>query len=72
MMILIGKVERDKVESEEFKEIDYRRMLGKMEKWVVKIEDEERIKEMVRKELNREVKGSKGKVVVELKEEMMK
>jgi len=37
MILFIGQVARDQMEREAFQEIDYRRMLGPLTKWVAEI-----------------------------------
>src|SRR5499433_1624341 len=47
LVLLIGQVARDQEEREAFQEIDFRRMLGPLTKWVAEIDDARRIPELV-------------------------
>ncbi|ASY61282.1 Acetolactate synthase large subunit (plasmid) [Sinorhizobium sp. CCBAU 05631] len=53
MLLFISQVAREQTEREAFREIDYRRMFGQMAKWVVEIEDDARIPELVSQAFHR-------------------
>lgn len=71
MILFIGQVASDQVEREAFQELDYRRMFGQMAKWVVQIDDANRIPELVSQAFHRAVNGRPGPVVVALPEDML-
>jgi len=71
MLLFIGQVASDQVEREAFQELDYRRMFGQMAKWVVQIDDAERIPELVSQAFHRAVNGRPGPVVIALPEDML-
>ena len=71
MILFIGQVASDQVEREAFQEVDYRRMFGQMAKWVVQIDDANRIPELVSQAFHRAVNGRPGPVVVALPEDML-
>src|SRR5258706_3977463 len=71
MILFIGQIAREQVEREAFEEVDYRRMLGQMAKWVVQIDDAARIPELISQAFHRAVNGRAGPVVVVLPEDML-
>ena len=71
MILFIGQVARDQIEREAFQEVDYRRMFGQMAKWVVQIDDAERIPELINQAFQRAMNGRPGPVVVALPEDML-
>ncbi|WP_353228345.1 thiamine pyrophosphate-binding protein [Pseudomonas qingdaonensis] len=71
MILFIGQVARDQVEREAFQEIDYRRMFGQMAKWVVEVDDAERLPELLSQAFHRATNGRPGPVVVALPEDML-
>lgn len=71
MLLFIGQVASDQVEREAFQELDYRRMFGQMAKWVVQIDDAERIPELISQAFHRAVNGRPGPVVIALPEDML-
>ena len=71
LILLIGQVARDQVEREAFQEIDYRRMLGPMTKWVAEIDDARRIPELVSQAFHRATSGRPGPVALALPEDML-
>ncbi len=71
LILLIGQVARDQVEREAFQEIDFRRMLGQMTKWVAEIQDARRIPELVSQAFQRATSGRQGPVALALPEDML-
>ncbi|MEA2781297.1 MAG: acetolactate synthase large subunit [Rhodospirillaceae bacterium] len=71
LILFIGQVARDQVEREAFQEIDYRRMLGPMTKWVAEIDDARRIPELVSQAFHRATSGRPGPVALALPEDML-
>src|SRR5450432_1687411 len=57
MILFIGQVARDQMEREAFQEIDYRRMLGPLTKWVAEIPSADRIPEFVSRAFHTAVSG---------------
>ena len=71
LVLLIGQVARDQEEREAFQEIDFRRMLGPLTKWVVEIDDARRIPELVSQAFHRATSGRPGPVALALPEDML-
>jgi len=71
MILFIGQVARDQTEREAFQEIDYRRMLGPLTKWVAEIPSADRIPEFVSRAFHTAVAGRPGPVVLALPEDML-
>ena len=71
LILFIGQVAREHREREAFQEIDYRRMLGPLTKWVAEIEDARRIPELVSQAFNRALSGRPGPVALVLPEDML-
>ncbi len=71
LVLLIGQVARDQAEREAFQEIDYRRMLGPLTKWVAEIDDARRIPELVSQAFHRATSGRPGPVALALPEDML-
>lgn len=71
MILFIGQVARDQRDREAFQEIDYRRMFSPIAKWVVEIDQAERIPEIISQAFHRAVNGRPGPVVVALPEDML-
>jgi acetolactate synthase-1/2/3 large subunit len=71
MILFIGQVARDMSEREAFQEIDFRRMLGPVAKWVAEIERAERIPELVSRAFHTASAGRPGPVVLSLPEDML-
>ncbi len=72
MLLFIGQVARDQQEREAFQEMDYRRMFGQMAKWVVQIDDGNRVPELVGRAWHTAVSGRPGPVVIALPEDMLR
>lgn len=71
MILFIGQVARDQMEREAFQEIDYRRMLGPLTKWVAEIPSADRIPEFVARAFHTAVSGRPGPVALALPEDML-
>jgi acetolactate synthase-1/2/3 large subunit len=71
LILFIGQVAREQMEREAFQEIDYRRMLGPVTKWVAEIDDVRRIPELVSQAFHRATAGRPGPVALALPEDML-
>ena len=71
MVMFIGQVERGHSDREAFQEIEYRRFLEPLCKWVVQIDDPARIPELVSQAFHRASSGRPGPVAVALPEDML-
>ncbi|MDZ4740203.1 MAG: thiamine pyrophosphate-binding protein [Alphaproteobacteria bacterium] len=71
MILFIGQVARDQSEREAFQEIDYRRMLGPLTKWVAEIPSADRVPEFVSRAFHTAVNGRPGPVALALPEDML-
>ena len=71
MVMFIGQVERGHSDREAFQEIEYRRFLAPLCKWVVQIDDAARIPELVSQAFHRACSGRPGPVAVALPEDML-
>ena len=71
MVMFIGQVERGHSDREAFQEIEYRRFLEPLCKWVVQIDDPARIPELVSQAVHRACSGRPGPVAVALPEDML-
>lgn len=71
MLIFVGQVGTDMKGREAFQEIDYRAMFGTVAKWVVEIDDADRIPEILSRAWITATTGRPGPVVVALPEDML-
>lgn len=71
MLLFIGQVERGFIGRGAFQEVDYRQMFGGLAKWVVEIDDLERIPEIVAKAYSVALSGKPGPVVIALPEDVL-
>ncbi len=71
MILFIGQVQRDAREREAFQEIEYRRALTEVAKWVGEIDDPARIPEFVTRAFAVATSGRPGPVVLTLPEDML-
>ena len=71
MVMFIGQVERGHSDREAFQEIEYRRFLAPLCKWVVQIDDPARIPELVSQAFHRACSGRPGPVAVALPEDVL-
>ena len=71
MILFIGQVARDQGEREAFQEIDYRRMLAPLTKWVAEVPSAERLPEFISRAFHTAVAGRAGPVALALPEDML-
>ncbi|MEO8739748.1 MAG: thiamine pyrophosphate-binding protein [Casimicrobiaceae bacterium] len=71
LVLLVGQVPRHYYEREAQQEIEYRRMLGPLAKWVAQIDQVERIPELVHRAFRTAASGRAGPVVLVLPEDML-
>ncbi len=71
MIVFVGQVGTDMKGREAFQEIDYKAVFGTMAKWVVEIDDVDRLPEILSRAWTRAVTGRPGPVVVALPEDML-
>ena len=71
MIIFVGQVGTDMKGREAFQEIDYRAVYGTMAKWVVEIDDIDRIPEILSRAWRIAISGRPGPVVIALPEDML-
>src|SRR5688572_13522592 len=71
LVMLVGQVPRHYLEREAQQEIEYRRMLGPLTKWVAQIDQAERIPELVHRAFRVACAGRPGPVVLVLPEDML-
>ncbi|MBP6012772.1 MAG: thiamine pyrophosphate-binding protein [Alphaproteobacteria bacterium] len=71
MILFIGQVARDQTEREAFQEIDYRRMLGPLTKWVAEVPSADRLPEFISRAFHTAVSGRPGPVALALPEDML-
>jgi acetolactate synthase-1/2/3 large subunit len=71
LIAFIGQVGNDFVDREAFQEIDYRRMLGPLTKWVAQIDRADRIPEYVARAFQIATSGRCGPVALALPEDML-
>lgn len=72
MLLFVGQVGTDMQGREAFQEVDYRRFYGDLTKWVVEINDCERIPELLSRAWATAVSGRPGPVVIALPENMLR
>ncbi len=72
MILFIGQVQRAAREREAFQEIEYRRMLTELAKWVAEIDCVERIPEFVARAFATATSGRPGPVVLALPEDVLR
>ena len=71
MLLLVGQVGRDMAGREAFQEIDFRRMLGELTKWVDQVEDPGRIPEYVSRAHAIAMSGRRGPVALVFPEDVL-
>lgn len=71
MVIFVGQIETSMRDREAFQELDYRAVFGTMAKWVVEIDDADRVPELVSRAFSTALSGRPGPVVVALPEDML-
>lgn len=71
LILFVGQVARAVRGREAFQELDYRAVFGSMAKWVVEIDDPQRIPELVARAFLSAMAGRPGPVVVALPEDVL-
>lgn len=71
MILFVGQVGTDMRDREAFQEIDYRAFYGSVAKWVVEIDEVDRIPELISRAWSTALSGRPGPVVVSLPENML-
>lgn len=71
LLLLIGQVPRGQTEREAFQEIDYRRMLGPLTKWVAQVDEARRIPEFVNRAIRIATSGRLGPVALAFPEDVL-
>jgi len=71
MILFVGQVERGFRGREAFQELDYRAVFGSMAKWVVEVDEAERLPEIVARAFSVAMAGRPGPVVIALPEDML-
>ena len=71
MIVFVGQVGTDMRGREAFQEIDYRAVFGTMAKWVVEVDDVNRLPELLARAWTTALAGRPGPVVVALPEDML-
>ena len=71
MVVFVGQIETSMRGREAFQELDYKAVFGTMAKWVVEIDDADRVPELVARAFATALSGRPGPVVVALPEDML-
>lgn len=71
LILLIGQIPRHLRDRQTFQEIDYRRMLGEVTKWVAEVDDPARLPEYVCRAYKTALSGRPGPVALALPEDML-
>ncbi len=71
MILFVGQVGTDMQGREAFQEVDYRAYFGTLAKWVVEIDDPDRIPEIMSRAWTIALSGRRGPVVISLPEDML-
>jgi acetolactate synthase-1/2/3 large subunit len=71
MVLLIGQVGRGMVDREAFQEVDYRRLLPQLCKWVTQVDDAARLPELLQQAFWTARSGRPGPVALALPEDML-
>ena len=71
MLLFVGQVGSDMIGREAFQEIDYTAYFGSIAKWVVEIDDAERIPELISRAWATALSGRPGPVIVSLPETLL-
>ena len=72
LILFVGQIETGQRHREAFQELDYRAAFGGIAKWVVEIDQPERIPELVARAFRVAMQGRPGPVVVALPEDMLR
>ncbi len=71
MILFVGQIGTDQREREVFQEVDYRAYFGSVAKWVVEIDQADRIPELLSRAWTTALSGRPGPVIVALPENML-
>lgn len=71
MVLLIGQIARPYRDREAFQELDYRRFLSQVTKWVAEVDDAARLPEYINRAFKVAVSGRPGPVALALPEDML-
>ncbi len=71
MVVFVGQIETSMRGREAFQELDYKAVFGTMAKWVVEIDDADRVPELISRAFSMAISGRPGPVVVALPEDML-
>ncbi|NQV57614.1 MAG: hypothetical protein HQ503_17260 [Rhodospirillales bacterium] len=71
LVLLVGQVARQDLGREAFQEVDYRQTFGDMAKWVVEVDNADKLAESVRRAFHIACSGTPGPVVISLPEDML-
>jgi acetolactate synthase-1/2/3 large subunit len=71
MILFVGQIDSRNRDREGFQEIDYRAMFGAVAKWVVEIDNAERIGETISRAFHIAISGRPGPVVIALPENVL-
>jgi acetolactate synthase-1/2/3 large subunit len=71
MVLLIGQVGRGMIDREAFQEVDYRRLLPQLTKWVTQVDDAARLPELLQQAFWTARSGRPGPVALALPEDML-
>jgi acetolactate synthase-1/2/3 large subunit len=72
MILFIGQIARDMTEREAFQEIDYKAYFGSISKWVVQVNNADRLPEIIGRAFSVALSGRPGPVIVSLPEDMLR
>ena len=72
MILFIGQIARDMTDREAFQEIDYKAYFGSISKWVVQVNNADRLPEIIGRAFSMALSGRPGPVVVSLPEDMLR
>jgi acetolactate synthase I/II/III large subunit len=72
MVVLVGQVARHQIDREAFQEVDFRRMMAPLAKWVAQIDLAERVPELINQAFQVATSGRPGPVVLALPEDMLR
>jgi acetolactate synthase-1/2/3 large subunit len=71
LLLFVGQVAREALGREAFQELDYGAVFGTMAKWVVQVDDPQRLPELVSRAFHVATSGRPGPVVIALPEDML-
>ena len=71
LVVVVGQIPQAFQEREAQQELDYRRMLGQLAKWVVQIDQPDRIPELIHRAFTTAASGRPGPVVVAVPEDLL-